>query len=425
MQLATKFSLTHDDRRGDDASTAGRRTCGPAPRPACAGCGVDVIDLYYQHRVDPKVPIEDTVGAMAELVAAGQGPPPRAVGGQRRLDPAGGRRPPDRGAAERVVAVDPRPRGRRCCGVAREHGIGIVPFSPLGRGFLTGAITSPADFAEDDWRRTHPRFTGEAFAANLRLVDAVRELAAEKGGDRRPARAGLGARAGRRRRARSPGTSGARYLEENVAAAAVELTADDLARLDAIAPPGVAAAAATPTAPTPTATARSGRHDRPAARRRLRLAGGRRAGALGRPSWGSARCSSSRGELRRPTSGPTAPPAASPSSTTSSPAGDADVVVTDHHRDELGELLRDALARPARWVGVMGNPRHEGPHVAALDRAASAASGRRRDGRSRRVHRPIGLDIGSRQPAEIAVSDPRPGCSADRNGRPGGFAHGG
>lgn len=94
----------------------------------------------------------------------------------------------------------------------------------------------------------------------------------------------------------------------------------------------------------------------------------------------------------------------------------ADVVVTDHHRDELGPVLRDALARPLRWVGVMGNPRHEGPHVAAL-RALGVA-----DDDIARVHRPIGLDIGSRAPAEIAVST-LAGLLADRNGRSGGFAH--
>ena len=98
--------------------------------------------------------------------------------------------------------------------------------------------------------------------------------------------------------------------------------------------------------------------------------------------------------------------------------GTADVVVTDHHRDELGPLLRDALARPARWVGIMGNPRHEGPHVAALTELGVPPED------IARVHRPIGLDIGSRQPAEIAVST-LAGLLADRNGRPGGFAHGG
>jgi xanthine dehydrogenase accessory factor len=99
-------------------------------------------------------------------------------------------------------------------------------------------------------------------------------------------------------------------------------------------------------------------------------------------------------------------------------AGSADVVVTDHHREELGELLRDALARPTRWIGVVGNPRHEGPHVAALTALGVAAED------IARVHRPIGLDIGSRQPAEIAVST-LAGLLADRNGRSGGFTHGG
>lgn len=96
--------------------------------------------------------------------------------------------------------------------------------------------------------------------------------------------------------------------------------------------------------------------------------------------------------------------------------GFADVVVTDHHRDELGEQLRDALARPARWVGVVGNPRHEGPHVAALTALGVAPE------EIARVHRPIGLDIGSRAPAEIAVST-LAGLLADRNGRSGGFTH--
>jgi xanthine dehydrogenase accessory factor len=99
-------------------------------------------------------------------------------------------------------------------------------------------------------------------------------------------------------------------------------------------------------------------------------------------------------------------------------AGTADVVVTDHHRDELGELLRDALARPTRWIGVMGNPRHEGPHVAALTALGVPVAD------IARVHRPIGLDIGSRAPAEIAVST-LAGLLADRNGRSGGFAHSG
>jgi aryl-alcohol dehydrogenase-like predicted oxidoreductase len=208
---------------------------------------VDVIDLYYQHRVDPQVPIEDTVGAMAELVTQGKvrhlGLSEASAASIRRavsvhpiaalqsewslwtrdLETAGGG-----GAGEDTVL-----------GVAREHGIGIVPFSPLGRGFLTGAITSPDDFGADDFRRGHPRFTGEAFGANLRLVEAVREMAAEKG-----ITAGQLALAWVLAQGEDvvpiPGTKRRSYLEENVGAAGVQLAPEDLARLGEIAPPGVA-----------------------------------------------------------------------------------------------------------------------------------------------------------------------------------------
>jgi aryl-alcohol dehydrogenase-like predicted oxidoreductase len=123
--------------------------------------------------------------------------------------------------------------------VAREHGIGLVPFSPLGRGFLTGAITRPTDFGEDDFRRDQPRFQGEAFAANLRLVDAVRAMAEEKG-----VTAGQLALAWVLAQGDDvvpiPGTKRRPYLEENAGAAAVQLSDDDLAGLETIAPPGVA-----------------------------------------------------------------------------------------------------------------------------------------------------------------------------------------
>jgi aryl-alcohol dehydrogenase-like predicted oxidoreductase len=123
--------------------------------------------------------------------------------------------------------------------VAREHGIGIVPFSPLGRGFLTGAITSPDDFAADDFRRDHPRFSGEAFAANLRLVEAVRVMATERGVSAgQLALAWVLAQGGDV--VPIPGTKRRSYLEENVASAAVQLSAEDLAQLGEIAPPGVA-----------------------------------------------------------------------------------------------------------------------------------------------------------------------------------------
>jgi aryl-alcohol dehydrogenase-like predicted oxidoreductase len=237
VELATKFSLRRNDRGGNDID--GR----PENVRACAEAslrrlGVDVIDLYYQHRVDPRVPIEDTVGAMAELVQQGK---VRYLG----LSEASA------ASVRRAVAVHPiaalqsewslwtRDLEPEVVGVAREHGIGIVPFSPLGRGFLTGAITSPDDFAEDDWRRTHPRFTGEAFTANLRLVDAVRALAEEKGVT--PGQLALAwVLAQGEDVVPIPGTKRRSYLAENVGAVGVALTAEDLARLGEIAPPGVA-----------------------------------------------------------------------------------------------------------------------------------------------------------------------------------------
>jgi aryl-alcohol dehydrogenase-like predicted oxidoreductase len=237
VQLATKFSLKRSDQGG--RSIDGRpENVRARAEASLRRLGVDVIDLYYQHRVDPEVPIEDTVGAMAELVQQGK---------VRHL----GLSEASAASIRRAVAVHPiaalqsewslwtRDLEEEVLGVAREHGIGLVPFSPLGRGFLTGAITSPEDFGDDDFRKDHPRFQGEAFAANLRLVDAVRELAAEK--DATPGQLALAwVVAQGDDVVPIPGTKRRSYLEENVAAAAVELTPDDLARLDDIAPPGVA-----------------------------------------------------------------------------------------------------------------------------------------------------------------------------------------
>jgi aryl-alcohol dehydrogenase-like predicted oxidoreductase len=237
VQLATKFSLSRDDRGG--MAIDGRpENVRARVEDSLRRLRVDVIDLYYQHRVDPRVPIEDTVGAMAELVGQGK---VRYLG----LSEASA------ASIRRAVAVHPiaalqsewslwtRDLEGEVLAVAREHGIGVVPFSPLGRGFLTGAITSPDDFAEDDWRRTHPRFTGAAFTANLRLVEAVRALAEEKG-----VTAGQLALAWVLAQGEDvvpiPGTKRRSYLEENVGAAGVQLTAEDLARLGEIAPPGVA-----------------------------------------------------------------------------------------------------------------------------------------------------------------------------------------
>ncbi|RBY86481.1 aldo/keto reductase [Blastococcus sp. TF02A-30] len=234
VQLATKFSLSRDEqgRTVVDGRPENVRRCAEA---SLRRLGVDVIDLYYQHRVDRTVPIEDTVGAMAELVQQGK---VRHLG----LSEASAASIRRAGAVHPIAALQSewslwtRDLEQEVLGVAREHGIGIVPFSPLGRGFLTGAITSPADFGDDDFRKDHPRFQGEAFQANLRLVDAVRAMAEEKG-----ATAGQLALAWVMAQGPDvvpiPGTKRRRYLEENVGAAAVDLTADDLARLDAITGP--------------------------------------------------------------------------------------------------------------------------------------------------------------------------------------------
>ena len=234
VQLATKFSLSRNGSGGGMAIDGRPENVRASAEASLRRLGVDVIDLYYQHRVDPKVPIEDTVGAMAELVQQGK---VRYLG----LSEASA------ASIRRAVAVHPiaalqsewslwtRDLEAEVLGVAREHGIGIVPFSPLGRGFLTGAITSPDDFGPDDFRKDHPRFQGEAFEANLRLVDAVRALAEEKG-----CTAGQLALAWVLAQGPDvvpiPGTKRRSYLEENVGAVAVELSDDDLRRLGEIAP---------------------------------------------------------------------------------------------------------------------------------------------------------------------------------------------
>jgi len=235
--LATKFSIKRDgDKQAIDGSPDYVRSACDA---SLKRLGVDHIDLYYQHRVDRTVPIEETVGAMAELVEAGK---VRYLG----LSEASAR------SIMRAVAVHPitalqsewslwtRDLEDEVLGVAREHGIGIVPFSPLGRGFLTGAITSPDDFGEDDFRRHNPRFQGENFARNLDLVAAVKKLAADKGCT--PGQLALAwAMAQGEDVVPIPGTKRVAYLEENAGASYVELTADDLARLEEIAPKGAAA----------------------------------------------------------------------------------------------------------------------------------------------------------------------------------------
>jgi aryl-alcohol dehydrogenase-like predicted oxidoreductase len=237
--LATKFG----NERGADGSFRGVNGRPDYVRAACDASlqrlGVDVIDLYYQHRVDPATPVEDTWGAMAELVQAGK---VRHLG-ISEAGPATIRRAH---AVHPVTALQTewslwsRDPEDELLPLVRELGIGFVPYSPLGRGFLTGQFRTPEDIPEDDFRRHNPRFQGENFTRNLQLVDRVRELAGEKGCT--PAQLALAwllAQGGDV--APIPGTKRRDRLEDNLGALDVELTADDLARLDELAPVGSAA----------------------------------------------------------------------------------------------------------------------------------------------------------------------------------------
>jgi len=194
--------------------------------------GTDRIDLYYLHRVDPEVPIEETVGAMAELVAAGK---VRHIG----LSEAAAATIRRAHAVHPLTAVQmeyslwTRSIESDILPLARELGIGVVPYSPLGRGFLSGQITSPDDLCENDWRRSNPRFQGENFRRNLDLVDQVSALARERNAT--PAQIAL---AWVLRQGNDivpiPGTTRPERVDENIEALTVELCADDLLRLDAI-----------------------------------------------------------------------------------------------------------------------------------------------------------------------------------------------
>ncbi len=236
--IATKFANTW----GPDGRRTGISGKPDYVRSACDASlkrlGVDAIDLLYQHRVDPDTPIEDTVGAMAGLVQVGK---VRHLG-LSEASPATIRRAH---AVHPIAALQSeyslwsREPEAEILPLLRELGIGFVPYSPLGRGFLTGQITSVDDLDKDDWRRTSPRFQGAAFGRNLGLVESIRAIAAAKectpgqlvlawvlaqGDDVIPI----------------PGTKKVRYLEENVAAADIVLTAADLAAIDKALPAGAA-----------------------------------------------------------------------------------------------------------------------------------------------------------------------------------------
>jgi aryl-alcohol dehydrogenase-like predicted oxidoreductase len=236
--LATKFGNV----RNDDGS---REVRGDAEyvRQACDASlrrlDLEYVDLYYQHRVDRRVPIEETVGAMAELVQAGKvrflglsEASPETIRRAHAVHPISGLQ-----SEYSLWTRDPEDGPLPTC---RELGIGFVAYSPLGRGFLTGQIRSPEDFGDDDFRGRLPRFQGENFERNLDLVARVQEIADEKG--RTPGQVALAWVLSRGDDiVPIPGTKRRRYLEENAEAADVELTEEELERLEQAFPKGVAA----------------------------------------------------------------------------------------------------------------------------------------------------------------------------------------
>lgn len=237
--LATKFG----NMRSEDGGFLGVNGKPEYVHQSCDASlkrlGVEVIDLYYQHRVDPTVPIEDTIGAMAELVRHGKvryiGMSEAATATIRRAN-----------AVYPITALQTeyslwnRDPEDEILPTVRELGIGFVPYSPLGRGFLSGAITSPDDLAADDYRRLSPRFQGENFYKNLQLVEQVKAIATEKGVT--PSQLALAwLLAQGEDIVPIPGTKRRTYLSENVAAVEIILTPEELNRLETVAPKGIAA----------------------------------------------------------------------------------------------------------------------------------------------------------------------------------------
>ncbi len=246
--LATKFGVRLDPSDPQARGVDGR------PEYVQAACeaslqrlGVEHIDLYYQHRVDPQVPIEETVGAMARLVEQGK---VRWLG----LSEAAPETIRRAHAVHPITALQTEyslwsrePEHNGALHTVRELGIGFVPYSPLGRGFLTGAIRSPDDFEDGDYRRNSPRFQGENFARNLALVEQVNAIAAARGIS--PGQLALAwVLAQGEDLVPIPGTKRLAYLEENLDALDVVLDADELARIDAVFPVDVAAGARYPAA---------------------------------------------------------------------------------------------------------------------------------------------------------------------------------
>ncbi|WP_344983113.1 aldo/keto reductase [Deinococcus rubellus] len=239
--IATKFALMRGPN-GEMLGINGRpEYVHSAVDASLKRLNTDYIDLYYQHRVDPNVPIEDTVGAMAELVQAGKvrylglsEATPEQIRRAHKVHPIT--------ALQSEYSLWNREPEEEVLPTVRELGIGFVPYSPLGRGFLTGELKSPADFGEGDFRRNNPRFQGENFQKNLKLVAAVQQLAQHKGvSTAQLALAWVLAQG--HDLAPIPGTKRVKYLTDNIAALDVTLSEADLKQLAEIAPVGAAAGA--------------------------------------------------------------------------------------------------------------------------------------------------------------------------------------
>lgn len=228
--MATKFGLVSHAGDGPGVIDSSAGNVKTAVEGSLLRLGTDHIDLYYQHRVDPNTPIEETVGALAELVAEGK---VRHIG----LSEAGPETIRRAHAVHPVAALQTeyslwtRDVEPEILPLLRELGIGFVPYSPLGHGLLTGQIRTVDDFTDDDWRKTNPRFTGENFRRNLRIVDEVQAIGAEIGAT--PAQTALAWLLTRGDDiAPIPGTRRVTRVEENTAADAVELSAAQLDRLN-------------------------------------------------------------------------------------------------------------------------------------------------------------------------------------------------
>lgn len=237
--LATKFGNV----RGPNGEFLGVRGDPQYVRDACeaslARLGIEVIDLYYQHRVDTTVPIEDTVGEMSRLQQEGKvrylglsEAAPRTIRAAYATSPIT--------AVQTELSLWSRDAEAEVLPTVRDLGIGYVAYSPLGRGFLTGQFKTPDDFPEDDFRKHHPRFQGENFRKNLQLVEEVEAMAKEKGCTTAELALAWVLAQGDDI-VPIPGTKHVRYLDDNIGALDVKLTGEDLQRLDEILPPGAAA----------------------------------------------------------------------------------------------------------------------------------------------------------------------------------------